>query len=572
MDRHRPSEHPGHLRQHAEARYQSRYAADDLAESNLSPDEARALLHELHVHQIELELQNEELRQRQVELEMSWSRYFDLYDQAPVGYFTLDAQGAILSMNLTGADLVGRTRGSFIGQPITRYIHPEDQDAFDHLRRRLFETHTQQTGELRLICSDARPMWIRLEVTTLLEPGGDTSMRGTFHDITDHVENLVEREKLTERMVQFQKLEAVDSLAAGIAHNMNNVLAAILGYSSLGEMRSTDPFDLEAFRIITAACERGKDIVASLLQFVRTKPPLMNPMELNSQLKGITQLLERSAHTGSNLVLDLAAEDLWLEGDSSNISQAFINLCVNAFDAMPEGGTLTIRTFAMAADRIQLEVEDTGEGMRPEVLRRVMEPFFTTKPIGKGTGLGLSMAYGVIKAHGGTLGVQSQPGVGTCVTIQLPRIVSPALLEPVLEEKRSYGPLNILLVDDEEFIRGALVSLFEMDGFRVKAVGSGQEALDSLASEGPPDLVLLDVNMPGMNGIETLAHIRTSHPTLPVLIASGRQDLFDLECVTQPHVSAISKPYSVKAFKAKLEDLGFPAICRVADGVREAQV
>lgn len=206
---------------------------------------------------------------------------------------------------------------------------------------------------------------------------------------------------------------------------------------------------------------------------------------------------------------------------------------------------------------IQLEVEDTGGGMTPDILEHAMEPFFTTKPVGRGTGLGLSTSYGIIQAHGGTLEITSQPGKGTHVKIRLPRISGPFQQEALPERTQNFGPLKILLVDDEAFIRSAYVPLLEMAGFQAWAVEGGQEALDSIASGAIPDVILLDVNMPKMDGIQTLARIRTLLPNVPVLIASGRQDLHELVPLPQPHVALLQKPYTMKDIRAKLGQKGF---------------
>lgn len=558
MIEHPSSEHTDYLRWLAEMKTQNKGWVGRSTEAGLYPEETQTLLHELQVHQTELELQNEELRQRHLELEIAWSRYFDLYDLAPVGYFTLDDLRIIQAINLTAANLLDAARGSFIGKPFSRFIHPEDLHLFYHLGERLAEPRVHQTCELRLLKADATPVWVRLEMATLRESDGTFSMRGTFSDISEQVRDRAERERMAERLAQLQKLEAVGVLAAGVAHNMNNVLTAIYGYSQLGEMRAKDSFDLEAFKVISKASERGRDIVASLLQFVRPQPPVMAPMELNSQLREIGHLLEQSTQPGTSLVLNLCEEPLWLEGDPATLSQAIMNLCVNALDAMPGGGTLTFRTSATASDGILLEVVDTGDGMTPDVLARVMEPFYTTKPVGKGTGLGLSMSHGVIKAHGGSMEITSQPREGTSVSIRLPRI-SPVLDgEPSPESQRFLGALKILFVDDEETILNAFALLLEMEGFEIQTAGSAQEALDSLATHGVPDLIILDVNMPGMDGDEALPRIREIAPTVPVLFSSGRQDLFDLTCLREPHVTAISKPYSIREIRAKLEEMGFP--------------
>ncbi|HJW34845.1 MAG TPA: ATP-binding protein [Holophagaceae bacterium] len=523
---------------------------------SLSLEETQGLVHELQVHQIELEMQNEELRRSKLELETSWARYFDLYDLAPVGYFTLSEQGLLMDINLTASDLLGRIRSNLVGQPLTRFIHPEDQDLFYRLRKRLSETGLLQVGELRLTRADAKPFWVRMEIATMKEPEGEPRIRGVFSDISEHKTDESERKLLIERITQFQKLESLGVLAAGISHNLNNVLAAILGQATLGELRAKDEQDRGAFQVIMRACERGRDVVASLLHFARSKPSQLAPVELNAEVVEICELLEQGTCGHVVIVRRLAEEQLWLEADSGSINQAIMNLCINALDAMPQGGPLTLRTSGAEAGWILLEVEDTGEGMTPEVLARVMEPFFTTKPVGKGTGLGLSMSYGVVKAHGGALSISSQPGQGTVVRVRLPRIAALPQPESVPSVSEALGKKKILLVDDEALIRESYVPLLELSGFEAVAVEGGAQALARLTAGEIPDLIILDMKMPGMDGLQTLARIREILPRIPVLFASGQLELADGEVLRQPHVAFLQKPYTVKELQLKLAQEG----------------
>lgn len=233
-----------------------------------------------------------------------------------------------------------------------------------------------------------------------------------------------------------------------------------------------------------------------------------------------------------------------------------MNLCVNAVEAMPSGGTLRLRTRSLPDARVELEVTDTGQGMAPEVLAHAFEPFFTTKPVGQGTGLGLAMVYATVKAHGGTVRIESRIGAGTVCVLRFPSIPYPSRPQAVAETPPlACPPLRILLVDDDELIRTAVPPLIECDGHTVTIASGGQEALARLDGHQPVDLVILDLNMPGMSGAETLTQIRVRHPDLPVLLATGFLDAGTEQLVRKDaHCRSIAKPFSMEALHHRIAE------------------
>jgi CheY-like chemotaxis protein len=240
-------------------------------------------------------------------------------------------------------------------------------------------------------------------------------------------------------------------------------------------------------------------------------------------------------------------------GEIGPLGSALMNLCVNAVDAMPGGGTLTIRTRRLPGALVELAVEDTGEGMAPEVLKMAMEPFFTTKPQGKGTGLGLATAFNTVRAHGGVLTLHSAEGQGTRVLMRLPCIVTGATSADIPDALPAPRSLNILLVDDDELLRASVPSLLGMLGHRVEAVDGGRSAMDRLIGGGLWDLVILDMNMPEMSGLETLRQIRALWPRLPVLLATGFLGSDGEAAVAaDPYTFAITKPFSLDEIQQKL--------------------
>jgi CheY-like chemotaxis protein len=240
-----------------------------------------------------------------------------------------------------------------------------------------------------------------------------------------------------------------------------------------------------------------------------------------------------------------------------------MNVAINAVQAMPDGGTLILRTRSDGESSVILEVEDSGSGMTAEVRARAMDPFFTTKPVGEGSGLGLAIVYGTMKAHGGSVAIQSMPGRGTLVTMTLPAMTNPPpLAEPLPASSRTMASaLEILVVDDDTLVQEVMGGLLELLGHLPRVVDSGPAALVYLEQAGAPDVVILDINMPGMDGLTTVGRIWALAPKLPVLIVSGRVESSALDLALEhPNVGFLSKPVTLDELKAALDQLLEPPI------------
>ena len=399
--------------------------------------------------------------------------------------------------------------------------------------------------------------WFQVRVTRF-HGLGTRRLVVTHADITDlkrAEENRLQMERMLHRS---QRMDSLGSLAGGVAHDMNNVLSAILGIASL-HLESLPPgTELQrAFAIIAKSCDRGGALVRRLLDFSRQD--LANPtvLSLNDLIRDDLQLLERTTLGRIQLEAVLADDLEPIHGDPSALSHAILNLCLNAIDAMPDGGLLRLQTRNLEGRRVALEVADSGAGMAPEVLARATDPFFTTKPMGKGTGLGLSIVYATVRAHHGRLDLESEVGRGTRAVLTFPAF-SPSGHEagaPAVHASQAVRPgLRILLVDDDELIRSTLGPMLLALGHEVQMVASGGAALAVLASGLPPDLVLLDMNMPGLSGRETLADLRGLHPDLPVLVITGRVDS-SVEALVRSHpkVGLLPKPFSLETLRSRLE-------------------
>jgi signal transduction histidine kinase len=377
-----------------------------------------------------------------------------------------------------------------------------------------------------------------------------------------HLEELVsqrteERRRLEVQLFQSQRLESLGNLAGGVAHDINNVLAAILSLASINREGLQGGFLAQSLDTIATACLRGREVVKSLLYFARKDMVSFGPLDLNALAEEIVHLLDATTLKRVRITTELQESLGRLEGDEAALSHALMNLCVNALDAMPGGGTLLIRTRRLEDGGIELRVRDSGEGMPPEVLKQAIDPFFTTKPVGKGTGLGLAMVYGTMKAHGGTLEIASEVGEGTEVTLRFPPPAQAAPAQPDRPAALVPSPVparrRILLVDDDELIRMSIPPMLEVLGHQVATAEGGQEALDQLGAGLEVDLVILDMRMPGMSGAETLPGLLALRPGMKVILATGHSDQ-DLQPLMagRPNITCIRKPFTLEEIRERL--------------------
>ena len=366
-----------------------------------------------------------------------------------------------------------------------------------------------------------------------------------------------QRAKLEKQLQQVQKLESLGSLAGGVAHDMNNVLGAILSLASAHvTLQPAGSPAREAFETIQEAATRGGKMVQSLLTFARHQPAEERQVDLNAVLARDLALLEHTTLAKIRLVTDFDPELRPIIGDANALVSAFMNLCVNAVDAMPLGGVLTLRTRNAASGLVEVEIEDTGVGMPPEVLAKAMDPFFTTKETGKGTGLGLALVYSTVKAHHGQFDLHSVMGEGTRARMVFPSCEAADSQAVPAAEAPSSRPagLRLLLVDDDELIKKSSTMLIEILGHSVVCASSGEEALLELQGGYLPDVVILDMNMPGLGGAGTLPRLRALCPEVPVLLATGRVDESAMGLLeAHSGVVLMAKPFSIADLQAHLD-------------------
>ena len=492
------------------------------------------------------------------ELRHAHWRLASIIDGTRVGTWEWNIQSGETTINETWAEILGYTLKELEPcslQTWTALCHPDDLKVSDQLLQQHF------AGRLPLYECEARMqhksghwVWIHTRGRVLVRSadGRPLLMFGTQADIT-------ERRNIEVQLHQSQKLDSLGNLAGGVAHDMNNVLAAILGLSSAQvEILPPESPAHRAFTIITKACVRGGNTIRTLLGFARQGLVEEKELDLNELVREEARLLERTTLAKVRLDLDLAPDLRPIRGDGSALTHLLLNLFVNAVDAMPENGTLTIRTQNLPENRVEVSVADTGIGMSKEVLEKALNPFFTTKAQGKGTGLGLSIAYRTARAHQGELDIQSEPGQGTTVRLRFPacstnRQAPEAAPAPVVSVASAPSGLKVLLVDDDELIQSSVPLILEAMGHSVSAAWCGEEGLAQLEAGFEPDVVILDMNMPGLGGAGTLPRLHALHPDLPVIVATGRADQAVLELIeAHPGVSLLLKPFGMKELKRHL--------------------
>lgn len=364
-------------------------------------------------------------------------------------------------------------------------------------------------------------------------------------------QEIAERERAQSALVQSQKMDAVGQLTGGIAHDFNNLLTVISGNLDMIHRSAADPrTELQAGNALQAA-ERAAKLTQQLLVFSRSQKLLLEPVDLNGLLAGMSNLLERTIGTDAEVELVLDPREPWAMADKNQLELAILNLALNARDAMPDGGRITIRSMIEEGDLPDVDashfgvvsVSDTGPGIPSHLIERVFDPFFTTKPVGKGTGLGLSQVYGIAQQSGGTVRLDNDRDEGAVVSIYLPLAPSELARD---ESEPADAPaiprsLHVMVVEDDDGVRQFIVGSLQASGFNVCEAANGSEALAGLRHQRP-DLLIVDFAMPGMNGAELVRKVWEVHPRMPVLMATGYADMNMVEKVISPD-RVLRKPF-----------------------------
>ena len=503
------------------------------------------LLHELQVNQIELHLQNEELVAHRGELEAGLARYTDLYDFAPVAYATLATDGTLLQTNLAGARLLGSPRAALEGKRLGGFVVEADRRIFQDWLDRVFIGSGPKPCQLRLHAPDAdqgQPLTVQIDAQ---RSANGSECRAVLLDLTERFAAEAAHRVLEARLRESQKMEAIGILAGGIAHDFNNVLAAIIGnvvlaQEDVGEGHAA----LVSLAQIRQASQRARDLVQQILTFSRRQTETLVRLALQASIEETLTLLRATLPAGVQLEASLGTQPLVVLADATQLQQVVMNLCTNAWQALPaQGGRIEMQLDAVplgmddspaspaglaVGSYARLRVSDNGCGMDAATQSHMFEPFFTTKPVGRGTGLGLAVVHGIVASMGGVLSAHSVPGQGSSFEVWLPLLDAPAsasgeLVEPGAPLSAAAGPVkHVVYVDDDEAMRCMVERWLQRQGYRVSAFADPQVALAAFrAAPMGVDVVVTDFNMPGLSGLALADALRALRPDLPIVLSSG---------------------------------------------------
>lgn len=489
-------------------------------------------------------------------------------EQSPVAIVITDMDGRTQYVNPKFTEVSGRTLEDILDGNIEvlRDGHP-DEDSY-----REFWATVRAGGEWRGELSTGRPdgttVWESVKVSCMRNPGGEvTNLLCLREDITS-------RKALESELRQAHKMESLGTLAGGIAHDFNNLLAIIHGYSEFCLGGVAEPAVLKkSLMEINQAAQRASGLVKQILTFSRKAEIRYAPLDLNQLVRDLVALMSETFPRTVTFQLALGEKLPPLLADQTQIQQVVLNLCVNARDAMPQGGAITVATSIRLGAELQsrhhaaeparryacLDVSDAGTGMTAEVRNRIFEPFFTTKQANKGTGLGLAVVYGIATSHRGFIDVDSTIGSGSTFHVYLPLAgdVSAVIAPAPSSVEFPGGTESLLVVDDENSLRLLLAAAFTRKGYQVTTAATGLAAIDVIADRKRKlDAVLLDMNLPGTNGVEVLKVIRTSRPDIPVLVISGHispDSRGEFEQLNQRDF--VQKPYKLDEVGRRLRSL-----------------
>jgi two-component system, cell cycle sensor histidine kinase and response regulator CckA len=446
-------------------------------------------------------------------------------------------------------------------------VHPEDlQRALADMRNDLFG-HDRSADEYRFRHRDGKYRWLRSEMRLLRDAAGSpVEVVGSWSDVT-------QRKSLEDQVRQAQKMEAVGQLAGGVAHDFNNLLTIISGYSDilLTRLESNDPMR-ESVRAISEAGARAASLTRQLLAFSRKTVLEPKVLDLNEIVRETEKFLRRLIGEDILLTAVLDPTISRVKVDPDQLGQVLMNLAVNGRDAMPKGGKLTVETrnvelheeYARLHPETQpgryvlLSITDTGSGMTAEVKARIFEPFFTTKGVGKGTGLGLAVVLGIVKQSGGHLEVYSEPDIGTTFKVYFPAVQGMASAPKAIDASHDLrGAETVLLVEDEDGVRGLALLALQTYGYQVLAAGNGKEAMRLIEKlQGGIDLLMTDVVMPGMSGPDLAEVLRPRFPRMKVIFCSGyTDDAVIRHGLLQEKVAFLQKPYKLLSLVGKVRQV-----------------
>ena len=538
--------------------------------------EMHKVIHELSIHQIELEMQQEQLLQSRAELEDSLERYTQLYDFSPLGFLTLARDGTILDINLTATKMLGVERSLLKGDRFGRFITPEDLSVFNALLERVFNQHEPKYAEVILLNNDTflfqndQPIpsntntfnrqTIRIDAVV---SDDDQECRAILTDISKEKQAKMEKIALQTSLAEAQKLESIGRLAGGVAHDFNNMLQVMLGnIELLIDSEELNSNVKEIFSDLRMSVLKSAGLTSQLLAFARRQPNKLQLLDFNAVVSNTVSILKHILGKNIEIVYSTVNDLLPVMMDGTQIDQIITNLILNAKDAMKGNGILTIQNRNIHIDEefcqhhpelvpgnyVLFVVQDNGCGMNKKILDSMFEPFFSTKSRESNTGLGLATVYGIVRQNKGAIIVSSEEGKGTTFEIYLPSYSGIPAPDPstAVHEKRADSTKIIMLVEDDKSVRDITLGFLKSFGYTVLVAASPDEAI-SISKKHTDDIHLLisDVIMPGMNGRDLALLLKKNRPSLKILLISGYADesLVSKEDKEHP-MPFLGKPFS----------------------------
>jgi PAS domain S-box-containing protein len=445
---------------------------------------------------------------------------------ADYALYMLDPSGTVTSWNIGAQRIKGYAPEEILGQHFSRFYTETDRANGKPARAlKIAREQGRYEEEGWRVRKDGTFFWASVIIDPIHEDDRLVGFAKITRDITERRETQLKLEQMQKQLAEAQKLDALGQLTGGVAHDFNNLLMVISGGLHILKKGIGDNAKLQrTLATIEAASKRGAALTSQLLTFARRQSVNPQPVDLTERIAAIAEVLDAAVGGTVGLAFNIDAGAWPVTVDVSELETALVNLVINARDAMPAGGTVTIsaqnRAGPDAAECVAISVEDTGTGIAPDVLDKIFDPFFTTKPVGKGTGLGLSQVHGFAHQAGGTVKVESELGRGTKISILLPReTVRPQVRHQV--DTTTNGSGTVLLVEDNPDVASVSASLLEQLGYTVRRVSDAEAALHEIERDGI-DLVFSDIVMPGrMDGLSLARRLRDIHPRLPILLATG---------------------------------------------------
>jgi PAS domain S-box-containing protein len=491
------------------------------------------------------------------------NKLFNVFmEHLPAVVLIKDDQGRYLYVNSTCLEVLGKSADQLVGRRDDEVWPPEFSKQIKEMDA-LVLSRNQVLNTVEDLMVNDEPRYLSVIKFSIGHDEDETLLGCIIFDITEKIRAQEDKAQLESQLIQSQKMQAIGTLAGGIAHDFNNILAAIFGYVELARLDLNDNQRAEKqLNQVLKAAQRAKELVHQILAFSRKQEQERRPLDLTPLVKESMKLLRATLPTSIEIIHQFNAKESLVMADATQIHQVIMNLCTNASHAMENGGgrlTLSLEKRELATpgeaqqmgvtpgNYVELSVTDTGIGINASQIKRIFEPYYTTKPKGKGTGMGLSVAHGIVESHGGTIRVESCPGKGSCFRILFPVTTQRMFASAVEDQYLPKGSESILFVDDEKYLGDVGQQMLTRLGYRVTSCGNPLDALDLLKKNPDEyDLLITDMTMPHMTGDMLAKDAMAIRPDIPVVLCTGYSELMTAEKANQLGIAAfLMKPFTI---------------------------